>query len=253
MTSGRSNEDRWLERLPSLANRIRTAVLLRPRQADSLAPATSKFGGRILWPAAEPWPDSEEFDDVYVAVLQLSATEFPEVELPAGKDLLQLLWCPHYSFRTGLAPRVYLRCAKDISDPLPTMPMSRHREEYVPAECRLEAVRIQELPPLGEFEPDELDALDEDEQLLYKRSGSVAKCSKLGGYVAWIQEPDVPSCQCGADMEYYLTIASASRGSRDGRCGYEDTGLGILDEGAMYCFVCRRCEPWTFSCVFQGA
>lgn len=35
--------------------------------------STSKFGGRILWPKGEAWPASEEFDDLYVPVLQLNS------------------------------------------------------------------------------------------------------------------------------------------------------------------------------------
>jgi hypothetical protein len=201
----------------------------------------------------EPWPTSEEFDDVYIPVLQLNAADFPGVVLPSSKDLLQLLWCPHYSSRTGLAPKIYFRRAEEVSSALGEMPESRHREEYLPTECRLERERVQELPPLEELEAHELDELNDQERLVYKRSGSVATCSKLGGHVAWIQEPEVPSCQdCGALTEHFLTIASAQRG-REERWGHEETGLNILDQGAMFAFVCRACEPWTFAFVFQSA
>jgi hypothetical protein len=253
-TNAAGDHDWVLKRLPHLAERICHATLLHSHEAHGLPPKRSKFGGQILWPAEEPWPISDEFDDVYIPVLQLNAADFPDVVLPSGKDLLQLLWCPHYSSRTGLAPKVYLRRAAEVSNPLAEMPKSRHREEYLPTECRLEPERVQELPSLEELEADELDELDDQERDAYKRSASVATCSKLGGYVAWIQEPDVPSCpHCGAASEHYLTIASAQRGMGEERWRNEETGLSILGGGAMFVFVCRTCEPWTFSFVFQGS
>jgi len=252
MTSEPPANDWRFERLPSLAGRVRTAVLLNPREADELPPATSKFGGRILWPSAEPWPVSEEFDDCYVPVLQLNAADFPELVLPVGKDLLQLLWCPHYSSRTGLAPRVHFRRAEEVAAPLQRMPRSRHREEHMPSECLLRPERVQELPPFEELELDEVDHLDESECDAYKRSQSIASCSKLGGYPAWIEEPQVPNCDCGATSAHYLTVASTRR-LGDTRCSEEGTGLMVLDHGALYVFACRKHEPWQFFFVLQGA
>jgi hypothetical protein len=128
------------------------------------------------------------------------------------------------------------------------MPVPRHTEEAVPAACRLEPERLDELPPLEELADEEIEAFDDAQRGAYRGADVVAKCSKLGGYAAWLQGPEAPGCDCGKPRGHYLTIASAQRDER--AWGLEDTGLMIADMGALYVLACTDC--WTFSFAVQG-
>jgi hypothetical protein len=96
---------------------------------------------------------------------------------------------------------------------------------------------------------------------------SAAPGTKVGGYPHWIQYPETPQCQCALPMEHLLTIASGEFDGRDwgrwlpkrdrrlintpGERGYCPTGLMLGDVGDLYVFICRNCDGWPLSSVFQ--
>ena len=63
------------------------------------------------------------------------------------------------------------------------------------------------------------------------RRGQRAEGSRVGGFPAWIQEPEVPECfKCGEGMEFLLQLAS------DSKFAYG------ADMGTLYTFVCTKCR-----------
>jgi hypothetical protein len=144
---------------------------------------------------------------------------------------------------------------------------------YLPRQCRLSPERVQEYPSASSLSKDQFDDLEqwnEDGPALYQYSLSVAPGFKVGGYPNWSQEPQVPTCSCGKEMDYLLTMDSAEF---DGgtyerwlpeseqhvwQAAYEvrnqvqcAAGLMLGDMGEINIFVCRACVPWKHRWVFQ--
>lgn len=253
----------------------RTTVRLHPRRRDARWQESS-LGGAIAWPVDEPWPCCDEHGFALVAVLQLRASDIPELPFPDGSDLFQLLWCPTDHADVGYGPRPFARW-RPFSTALEerrSPPVVGATEQYLPKPCSLNLERVQELPSAFELDRDRVKRLDEliaceavsdlarlgiDDGPLYQYHFSVAPGTKVGGHVDWIQDPNVPLCACGAPMQHLLTIASAefdgayerwmSEGERRvWEQGYyarsavqSAAGLMIGDMGSLFVFVCGHC------------
>src|SRR5262245_7879378 len=112
-----------LEVAPELAVQARTAVRLHPRPGKA-APSDSKIGGVILWPQDRPWPacdgphwpnyaflepDIPEGETVPLTpVLQLRASDFPEIEFLPNTDLLLVFWCLRIHKSPFCSPRPHI-------------------------------------------------------------------------------------------------------------------------------------------------
>jgi hypothetical protein len=123
---------------------------------------------------------------------------------------------------------------------------------------------------LSESQIEELEQWQDDGSVMYQYSLSVAPGFKVGGYPHWVQEPQVPTCRCGKEMDYLLTIDSAEF---DGgtyerwlpeserhvwNAEYEvrsqvqcAAGLMLGDMGNINVFVCRSCTTWEHRWIFQ--
>ena len=99
---------------PELANSTVTTVRLHPRYGEESPLDASKIGGTFLWPATESWPVCPFHEIPLVTVLQLRASDFPEMPFPPGTDLFQTLWCPREHGERSSSPRanVASRAAK---------------------------------------------------------------------------------------------------------------------------------------------
>jgi hypothetical protein len=275
--------------VPELATLARATVRLHPRQG-TCARDHSKLGGEILWPADEPWPHCEEHDCAYVSALQLRREDVPELGFREGADLFQVLWCPN-DHEPSYVPhsRVFWQARADIRDALSAMPASgNHEEHYVPIPCVLDPERVTEFPSIrtlskalsstikasptlkqaGDADPDWTHG---DAAVLYQYWLSVAPGTKVNGYPSWIQDPDPPPCSCGKPMEYLLTLDSGEcNGGSWGRWlpqedrhlwagndpderlrAIQPTEMLLGDGGNIHYFICRSCESWPVSTVFQ--
>jgi hypothetical protein len=307
--------------LPSFAGRQKISVRLHPRTCEPEPDIySSKLGGHFLWPEDEPWPacdvpevalledyvwtkspegydtgdnalniwpkDHPKHNDAYVGILQLKAEEFPEIEFPSGKNLFQFLWCPRDHVCTDwIVGQVFWRKIEEVGRPLPRQPKPTFPDkDLTPSPCCIYPERVTEYPDIFELTAEEIKALeemDEDGEVFYGRMLSVAPGIKFGGYVDWIQEPEVPVCECGHEMEHLLTVASAEFDPDNAErwCPIEDlpiwkqaegstyhqakevheaaamvqvaAGLTIGDCGSIYLFICRRCKEWPVKTVFQ--
>jgi hypothetical protein len=210
---------------PELTDLRAVTVRLNPRYGEEPPVTASKLGGTLLWPTHEPWPVCAAHGIPYVGVLQLRADDFPEMPIPPGADLFQLLWCPRehddrgtiYPDMLWAYPKFFWRDAGSITDPLPANPPPTEAYyDYVPFPCRLMPERIVEYPAVYEL-PDGLEYKIqewEDQHLgadgmhicEYESDLSVCHGTKIGGYPRFIQGWYVPGCTCGRLMEHLLTI-----------------------------------------------
>jgi hypothetical protein len=281
--------------IPGFGALARTTVRLHPRRGKSSIDA-SKMGGSIVWPADETWPTCEEHDSALVPVLQLTADDIPELGFPPGTDLFQLLWCPIRHERLqpldGPAARAFWRKRAEVRKRLVAIPspvVDRKSDEYWPAPCILSPERIVEYPALFQLDienPDlrakleESDALQEivaslegayeEVRTIYSYWLSVAEGTKVGGYPHWIQDPEWPQCECGARMQYLLTVSSAEwdggnwnrwlpaedRHVRSARYDIRirvqcAANLMLGDMGNINYFICRNCPGCSIEGIFQ--
>jgi hypothetical protein len=283
---------------PELADKAKTTVRLHPRRGPEPGSRESKMGGLFLWPADEPWPvcdvpegsyelgiqeiidiNHPEHNDYYTTVLQLRKDDFPELQFPGDTNLFQLLWCPrdHDDPKTvyGLILKHYWRKEEDITNPIAQVPTPKKPYEWcVLISCVLHPERLTEYPILRELPEDLASEIYEwedegDEEYLYDEQFSVAQGMKLGGYVAWIQNPETPNCENGHQMEHLLTIASSeyeggkinesrwvpledrNNSTDEDQFIEEPTGIMLGDDGSIYVFICRECNDWPIKWVYQ--
>jgi hypothetical protein len=267
------------------------AVRLHPRRGTPDA-RRSSVGGPLLWPASEPWPHCDHVHPdggfrppppgptPMVPVLQLYATDIPDLPFVPGTDLLQLLWCP-FGHEPYHSPRPLLRwrATGAVGSLLNRPPRSeRAPKEYVPKPCVLHPERISEYPSwdlpndLAVGLSDRFKRLKEESGWSYQYELSVAPGVKVAGYPNWTQEPNWPNCpQCDTRMDHLLTIDSTEfdGGSARAWLPTEDRqaagsifklpleerrliqnphGLMIGDMGGVYLFICPRCpnRPYAY-------
>ncbi len=245
---------------------VRDAALLRDETQRRGAPGPYNSG-----PAGQP-------HGPYVGVLQVRAADVPELVFPAGRDLFQLLWCPRDHLpRYCPDCRVYWRRAADVAAPLGAPPVPAVAEEmYVPRICALSPERVREYPEIRDL-PDQLreriwawEETDAARGYSYQYHLSVAPGTKVGGYVSWTQERDVPACpSCAREMDHLLTVASWEWDGETRRTwkpeeekrppadedagGGGPTGLTLGDANELYVFICRRCPDWPIAWVHQSS
>lgn len=275
----------WARHAPGLPTA--TAVRLHPRQGGS-APTASKLGGPIAWPAGEAWPCCDEHAAPLVPVLQLEHAGVPELPWPDGARRFQLLWCPRDHEDTGYAPKAWAwwRAGGDGAWAEAPAPGDDVNDEYVPKACVLAPERVVERP--SPFELDEAvsariddavraEAAGELERLgipathpLYQYHLIVAPGTKAGGFVRWIQDPQVPRCAaCDARMQHLVTIDSAEfdgsyqrwmpladrgvwQGEYDARKQVQrPAGLMLGDMGAYFVFACGACADRPIATLHQ--
>lgn len=276
------------EQFPEVADLAKPTTLLYPR-AGAPGVHTSSMGGPLLWPADEPWlfceaPDHYKplrqpvetvgpFGVALLPVLQLYARDVPDLPLPAGADLLQVLWCPllHPPHHAPLPVLCWRRTCDIVMGPLlgqPPLPWV-YDEECVPRPCTVHPTSAMEYP--GRDLPLELhDAVGRRSKELEEAHGlsyweaAVATQTKVGGYPGWTQEPEWPECGCGLRMEHLLTVHSREPSGTDPWLPEEDragtgpiwqrpvaaevaenigagAGMRLGGSGGVYLFVCPRC------------
>jgi hypothetical protein len=292
---------------------------LHPRRGEEPKIDESKLGGSFLWPKEEPWPIcdqdeialSDDYDwatpldlslghshtniwspshrkhnDTYVGVLQLTSDDFPEIAFPGQADLLQVLWCPRdHAYVGSPLCKIFWRKRGDILGAVkqPISPKNPD-EDLIPNPCCLHPEPVIEYPHITELSDQErkkLEAWENEGEYIYQFLLSVAPGFKVGGYPRWIQDPEVPTCQCGRRTEHLLTIASSEfdPATAPRWCPLEDrevweasqltnyhddkktheaaalaqvaSGLTIGDCGSVYLFICRECEGWPVKSIFQ--
>jgi len=303
---------------PELAKLAKLTVRLHPRsRVKDLAAGESKFAGRFLWPADELWPKCEEHDEPYAAILQLRKADVPEMPFYPGADLFQLLWCPRYAHvgADGPRPIIAWRTAADIKrlhnrTPKPKSPdmglvaqccslSPEHVTEYprfvkpqewglaAPRDIanRLQRLNVDNIPLIDERVANSLDydvPREHFVEWLHFRELSVCPSTKIGGYVDWVQHPDVPLCRCGRRMDHLLSLSSwefdvanfyrwmpledqkrlawprrhlnskrLAKVWRKRQALQSPTGLCLGDAGRIYLFLCQKCDDWPTKTVFQ--
>ncbi|MGK5630315.1 hypothetical protein [Streptomyces sp. URMC 123] len=174
-----------------------------------------------------------------VPVLQLYAADAPGGlrpealdPLPAGTDLLQVLWCPNdhselpgQSDYWGPAVEVRYRSSSTVGAVLDPPRPERADDAYLPRPCTVAPQPIVDLPDADELPEalyEEGCAWAEARGVEFERTLSCRPDWKLGGWPSWHLTDLVPiDCSCGARMRLFLTVDSGHDGPavRVGRFG----------------------------------
>lgn len=223
---------------PELVLLARTAVRLHPREGEP-AVFHSSVGGPLLWPASEPWPTCESEDQMHsecaallVPVAQFYLRDVPELPVPDGSDLLQVLWCPREGWdampQTQLVWRDSTSVGGDLAEMPPVDPDAE--EEYLPKPCLIHPEAVLEYPAALELDKtlrDRITAWATQEghdpvfndhayrwSHFYSHNLSVAPGWKVGGWGHWgVTDPEPLRCDaCAAVMVPLLTIDSYEHG-----------------------------------------
>ncbi|NUP21136.1 MAG: hypothetical protein HOZ81_34730 [Streptomyces sp.] len=195
-----------------LHRRILRKAWSRPRAADEdlLTPAeratVDRIGEATRIPQDGPLP--------LIPVLQLYATDAPDLPRPPGTDLLQLLWCP-FDHDEDYLPTTALRwrSTADVANPLTTAPQPSvvGNDDYLPEPCLLHPETVTEYPAPHELPADLADrihAWEDQSGFHYQYDLSVAPGSKVAGHAPWsFSDPFPIACpECGAAVQPLLTI-----------------------------------------------
>jgi hypothetical protein len=200
-----------------------------------------------------------------VPVLQLYAKDVPDVPFPAGADLLQVLWCPvAHEFEDMFErpmPRMAPACqafwrssnATGAVSP-PELDLSSVDDDYLPEPCTVHPEHVEDYPNLWELDEKDRAAV-ESHEFDYEDVLGPAPGSKVGGWVAWDQEPEAPTCDVGHDMTHLATIATVESWSdswtADDDVSRQTAGLMIGDCGGYFLFTCTQCPDRPVAAVTQ--
>jgi len=162
-------------------------------------------------------------------VAQVFVRDVPGLAAPAGRDLLQVLWCPFDAHGAQSGPDVHVqwRSSAGIGEMLadPPCPEVIGDAGYVPEPCVLDPEQVveheyqellsealQERIEAWEAEAEEAAEESYDEEadfVTYHHDLSIAPGWKIGGYGSWsVTGPSEMTCSCGEPMQLLLTIDS---------------------------------------------
>lgn len=253
---------------------------------------SSRSGGPFPWPSQSPPPACDECDVPLVPVVQLLRSDFlVGSEVFQGKDALQMLACPNVEHRPMVfvyKPFFFWWDAADLHDVTCIEGGLGEHCDFRPEEV-VEYLRFDELPRelqrqiiqtdipqhiLAGFDPEELadyvdSPVDSPSVYYYEKEHSVAYGTKMLGYAAFCQGPQIPQCdRCGRAMEHFFTLAESEfdsssyhrwcpadrremflQGDASEQASVQDP-LGIdLFGGDLFSFICFQCG--TTSSVYQ--
>ncbi|WP_394359532.1 hypothetical protein [Amycolatopsis sp. SB7-3] len=254
--------------IPGLNDLVRTAIRLHP--APGLPrPDESHFGGPLLWPSDEPWPecpvtwppDPDASDDAWpaghpldepvpamVGAAQFFRDDFPELPFPEGTDVLQILFCPlehDNPYHRGPAVRLVWRDSAEVGDIAEPPPAPEDAQDaYLPEPCVFEPCSIDELPRLCDFPPETRTALGIPEGASEDPDGwpELDHYAKIGGWTAWhaAGRVDLDCRECGAELRQTLALATEEHEVGCG-CGVDDDEPACWafgDRGVLNIFTC---------------
>ncbi|MFF4542786.1 hypothetical protein [Streptomyces sp. NPDC001435] len=176
-----------------------------------------------------------------VPLAQLRVQDVPDLVVPEGHDLLQVLWCPFSAHGRQATPGIQLcwRRAADCAPLLhPPLPDVVGDAGYVPEPCVLHPEQVVEheyiellseslRERVEEWEEENEEADGGEDFLTYEEDFSIAPGWKVGGYATWgVTGPYAISCaSCGASMELLLAINSLELGGSTSWVPLEDRDL----------------------------
>jgi hypothetical protein len=210
------------ELFPFLRSRGKSAIRLHPRRKVNLPPDSSKFGGSIIWPRDEAFPEHPISGLKAVPLLQLRKQDVPEMPFPPSADLMQMLWFPVY----GDSPLVFWRTLDSLTNTHllePSYPDRSRRFEfheslaYIVHECAVHPERIIEYPNFfDELTESNLEAIENWEvtngrlahEHIYWSQLSTCPGSKVGGYPQWGWiDPWIPKNAEGQPLEFLMKFS----------------------------------------------
>lgn len=149
-----------------------------------------------------------------VAVLQLRSHDVPALRFPAGRDLVQLLWCPALHIEGGIpAPKLYWRDSASIGETLDGHPSVRQSQaQWLPYPCMPMPETLLDLPHRADLPAEvweEVFGCAQDPEETYEELLAHRWSDKAGGYPYCTQEAFQPLCAgCGGQMDLVVQLFS---------------------------------------------
>ena len=266
---------------PALAELEKPCIILHPRAvAEPLPVNVSKLGGTFVQPPSDsPWPFCQHHNTPYIGAIQLLQHDFPLIEFPAGKTLLQIFWCPfedgkHWKYDDLVSKWLPSSDADNIDEQCRNPDFRQPQlDDRIPRESRLHLQNYRDYPNYQELpfqvkktltyskimrkagkiydEELELDAGVEGAWGLYSHIGPVT-VSKVGGYPrCFIHDDFSLDCkQCGGPMDFLLSLSSGENEKRwvpvedSYENPFSDPGFQFSRSYELNIFTCRKCPDW---------
>ncbi|MEU7069999.1 hypothetical protein AB0B30_04455 [Streptomyces narbonensis] len=173
-----------------------------------------------------------------IPVLQLRTQDVPDLPVPEGTDLLQLLWCPDEHAEPPGQPRYWgpnaelrYRASESVDEPVGPPRPARAKDVYTPRPCVLAPIRVVDLPEEGDLPAEIVEtahAWAEARGVAYARRLACLPGWKAGGWPSWHLTDLVRiDCACGARMRLLLTLDSGG-----------DPRLNMGRSGELRVFTC---------------
>lgn len=268
-------EQEIFDLIPSLKEQTEKSIRILPQQGEEPPANATKLGGLFLWSEDEPWfycnvteialMDDYNFkdelsnilevshpkhNDAFVPILQIRSEDIPSMRFPINKNIFQLLWCPRDHIKT-YAPicKIIWQNENDIKKPLKVIPNASFPEmELTPEPSAVLLREVIEYPNIWALSKEERGLFTEEQNYFYFDNFCPHEGIKVGGHPNWIQNPEIPVCNCGNNMEHLLTIGSDVF---EDYPNHKAPGLVIGDCGSIYVFICYNCEDLPIQTVFQ--
>ncbi|MBU1118743.1 DUF1963 domain-containing protein [Patescibacteria group bacterium] len=222
------------------------AVFLNPKRSSEPLPfSVSKMGGEPNMNAFDAWPECSDCKTLYIFVLQLYKSEYPEFPFPEGSDLFQLFRCPNDDCKGAydecsdhLMQWFYSEAITDSNKEIQRPSADGDQLEEPIPDCLFNPERRLDYDSQSLYVDleEKYDNFEDVIEVFYEKYGSPVG-TKINGHPDWIQDNATPECKCGKEMTFFFQLS----GSDEGDDGEPPHGLSIGDMGNIYFFGCDNC------------
>lgn len=212
---GGSKEDAVAELKRKLSPFTRTTWFPVVKDGDG-AVSDSKFSGKPVLKQGESWPVCPNCNKQMQLFVQLNLSDIPKDAGAEGEGFLQMFYCTSYEPHCEVQCEAFFPFAKstlvrivsnaEAASHDHSMPSSL---EPFPAKTITGWEEATDYPGYEERSDEGVELTEEEENLSYDEEIAPQTGDKLGGWPAWVQSVEYPSCpDCGSTMQLVFQLDS---------------------------------------------